>query len=346
MNPDSETRPGPPPPLRIFLLTFAVILALAAFVQIQVLPAVRGLHESVREQNQRLDRIEDSLALLHYSNLPDKSSETAILDYVRYWSDQLSKHGYNRAMEPGIQAKLDLATRALKALGTPAYAAVEAAFVGALKEGDEQEAYRELLMDIAAEINKDEAKILAHEVLANPGMRSDLRNHAARTLLKLDSMDAGLLLKEIILSESHTGMVKPSPIYLNKGFTKLPPGITPGRFRGFFNNINYLMESSFAGKEDVLLTVLQQDGHDNATYSAVVEGLRTEKSKRGAELFQRYFHSSNPEMQNPMLRSKMAYAIVEIQGKKACPWMKKAYALEKSNRVRKNLASLIRDYCR
>jgi len=346
MNPDPVQRLGQHHPLRTFLLTFGLIVGLAIWLQLKVLPAVRGLEHAVQQQNQRLDRIEDSLALLHYSNLPNKSSERAILDYLRYWSDQLARYGYNRAMEPGIQAKLDLATKALKAIGKRAYPEVEKAFVAALDLGEDQEEYRELLLDVAAALDKKEAADLAYEVLANPGMRSDLRNHAARTLLHLDSMRAGLLLKDIVLNESHKGMIKPQPPYLNADPKKLPPGIVARPFPGFFNNIEYLLQSSYPGKEDVLLTVLQQPGHNVSTYSTVIEGLRGLKSKRGARLFQRYFESGGPEISVPLTRSKMAYAIIEILGKEACPWLRKAYTREKNARVRANLQSLLRDYCR
>lgn len=346
MNPDTARQPGLQHPLRSFVLTFGLILGLFAYVQFQFLPAVRGLDERLSEQNRRLEDIENKLSLLHFSNLPTKSSQEAILAHLKFWSDQLAKYGYNRAMEPGIQAKMDIATQALKALGKPSYAAVEKAFVDALVAGDEQQSHRELLLDIAAELDKDEAADLCYEVLANPGQRSDMRNHAARTLLKLDPDRAGLLLKEIILSEAHTGMVRPQPVYLNQVAKKLPPGIIPRTFLGFFNNIHYLLQSNYPHKEDVLLTVLQQDWHNISTYAAVVEGLRGMKSKRAAELFQRYFDSGPADMQAPTVRSKMAYSIVEILGKDACTWLRNAYTREKNSQVRNNLGSLIRDYCR
>ena len=345
MNPDTEHPTGPRHPLRAFLITFGLILGIFGYVHFEILPAVRGLDQRVAEQNRRLESIEDSVALLHFSNLPTKSSEQAILDFIAYWSDQLAKYGYNRAMEPGIQAKLDLATNALEALGKPAYAAVEQAFLEALPKGREQEAHRELLMDVAADLDPKEAADLCYEVLANPGMRSDLRNHAARVLLRLDPDRAGLLLKEIILSEAEKGMVRPQPIYLNQDPRKLPSGIVArDKFPGFSNNINYLLQSNYPHKEDVLLTVLQQDWHDPSTYSAVIEGLRGMKSERGAEFFKRYFYSGIKAMQ--MARSKMAYSIIEILGKDACGWLREAYTREKDSRVRTSLGSLIRDYCR
>ncbi|MEZ5989809.1 MAG: hypothetical protein R3F30_11930 [Planctomycetota bacterium] len=292
-------------PALTFLAAFAVVAGLLAWAQLVLLPRMRSVEAAFAEQGRRLEAIEESLALLHFTREPDKDSLHAILDYIEYWAGKLAESGQDLVLYPKLEERLALGTKALRAYGPDAFQALQRRFVAALSEGSAKNGLKAKLLELAKDVDRGQAEELAVEVLTNPSMPSFLRNAAARELLVLDRTKAGDLLREILLYESHKGLRKPDAPYLRQDFHRLPAGMAAQSYMGYWNNVMYYLQSDNPQKEDTLLALLLQPYHNVSTYGAILNGLQQLKSRRAVPYLKQLFDDPVGDLGKPSMRMKM-----------------------------------------
>lgn len=333
---------GKSTPLIVFCASFAVLLLLGIVVRWELLPELRTYRKALEGVGERLDRIEEYLALEHFSREPGGRPVEAVLEHLRFWSDREEEYGSSIVEQPILQEKIRLAMTALKKLGAPAYQAVVDEFQQTASDPKQRE-YRKRLLKVLRELDPRRAKELCSRLLGTSGRDPQIRTEAAQILLDLDPVSAGAKIRHVILNESYRGPRHRLPTGEARD---LPPGLKFSGYPGFFNLVNIYLRSRDQEKVEVLLLLLRTDGHDIATLQAAIQGLEEKKAisalPRMKDMFE---HPKTVQQSNTYVRRRLAHAVVRIAGTDACPWLKEMFAQESDGAVRRVLSQLLKAHC-
>ena len=324
----------------IYLVFLGVFVGLGLLIQQSLMPAIRDQQKTLADVAKRLDRIEDSMALLHFRDDPTGKPVDAILEHVRFWSGQDEQFGGSIVEKPVIERQMQLGVRALRSLGPSAYDAVERAFFE-VESDHAKTQFRKRLLSVLVKLDPVRAKQLLVSQLTTPARASQIRTKAGQLLIELDPTLAGAKLRSVILNETYKGVrhTLPTPGSDNPIIERHP-------YPGFYNLISLYLRSSDNAKVDVLLVVLNTEGHDIATLQQVVTGLIEAKNKIAIKPLKKLFsHPRSSNEQNPMLRQKLARAVMELGGGDECGWLRKQFENEANSSVRRTLGQLLKAHC-
>ena len=187
------------------------------------------------------------------------------------------------------------------------------------------------------QVDKVRGQRLAERCLRREvAVSSRMRILAADELLAIDGRLAGEILKRVLTTEYHRGSRPPLP----------GEPVQPQEDPGFYNFVIRFLQSSYPGKESVLLELAYSTQQDLMTLTEVVGGLATQKSKEAVPRIQELFETRNRHpFSSPLFRRRCAQALVEIQGQDACPYLREQFLKEDDETVKRVLESLIKQNC-
>lgn len=327
-------------PVPIFLLSLVVFAGLGAWLHWRLDPMLDSHRESLNRISARLDRIEDSVELLHFGRDPEGWPVEAVLGYLETWANREQQYGNSLLEQPVLEERIGRGLAALRALGRPAYAAVEKRYLELGKDA-ERLPYRKRLLEVLTDLDPNKTRDFLIAQMTDVGAPSQLRTKAGSLLLRVDPDIAGAKLRQILLTENYRGARHAAP---GSG------GATIAGYPGFSNLVNLYLRSRDAGKSDTLLVLLRTKGHDIATYQAAVDGLIEAKDPESVETIKALFDNTTAsektnEQRNALLRRKLARAVVEIEGRVACPWLQAQFANEGDGAVQSFLSQLLKQWC-
>ena len=342
------TKSGNSRPILAFVLGLAVLSLVGSYVHLLLLPALRKQRDALQSIGGRLDRIEESMSLFHFSRNPEGQPIDAILEHIEFWTEEEGRSGGNVLERSNIRKKLEMGKKALLALGAQSYPRIVEAFFDPKNAKRNRFQHRNVLLTLATEVDPERGEDLCYRLLLTPGALSGVRVLAARKLLVMDAQRAGIALRKVILAERSQGQPTSNLPYIEEGEPRaLPKGASSGHyFSGFATLISYFMRSSYPGKEDTLLSVLRQAYHDGPTYVAAITGLRKLESTRATELLKSIFAKELSGRDLPQIRRKALRTLVDLEGAKLCSWLKDRKTREVDPTTKTVLTRLIRENCR
>mgnify|MGYP001232409364 CR=1 FL=1 len=327
-------------PLPAFLASLALFAVIGAWLHWRFLPAIDAQTARLAEVNERLDRIENSVELLHFGRDPEGWPVEAVLGYLATWAEREQQYGNSILEQPILEERIGRGIAALRAIGAPAYVAVEERFL-AIANDKTQTPFAKRLLRVLCDLDRQRCRDILIAHLTDVGMQSAIRTAAGELLLDIDPELGGAKIRQILLTENYRGArhsVGSGP----------SGGLAVGGYPGFSSLVNLYLRSRDAGKADTLVVVLKTAGHDVATYQAAVDGLIEAKNPETVETIQNIFQGGSSvtiEQRNALLRRKLARAVAEIQGALACPWLREKFAEETDDSVRMNLGQLLQQWC-
>lgn len=323
-------------PIPLFFVCIALFGAIGAWLHWQLLPTLERQGEELAEMRQRLTRIENSIELLHFGRDPEGWPVDAVLEYLETWAKREQQYGNSLVEQPVLDMRINRGLAALRALGTPAYDAVERTYVESAKQR-ERTPYRKRLLRVLRELNPKRSEALLVAELRRHGAPSPIRNTAAELLREIAPERAAQQMRQILLTENYRGARHP---------TGLRAGAAVAGYPGFAMLVGEYLRTRDPGKADTLVVVLRTVGHDVATYQAAADGLIEAKNPETVDTIKKVFEAPETNEQgNALLRRKLARAVVEIQGAVACDWLKAQFARETDGAVRSFLSQLLKQWC-
>ncbi|MFQ5506670.1 MAG: HEAT repeat domain-containing protein [Planctomycetota bacterium] len=326
-------------PFYVYLLVILSVFGFGSYQQGVVLPEMRRQTRVFEGVSERLDRIEESLALLHFKGDPDGKPLGGILAHLKYWAGQLAEYGSSSVERPIIQKKIRRGVKALLAVGDRAIPTLREAFFAKENSTREANEFRRQLLFAMKDLGSGEAQKLATELLEDFRTPSMLRVVAAHLLLGIDSRRAGEILMKILLRESPFG---PRQITTEREHWDY----RPASFPGYQNLVSYFLQSSYPGKADVLLSILERPTNDVVTLNTIVGGLQELASKSAIEPLKRVFRGTQLVHRDPTFRRNCLIALTELAGPSICPWLVERYAEETDPNIQHLFRSLIANNCR
>ncbi|MCB9890695.1 MAG: HEAT repeat domain-containing protein [Planctomycetes bacterium] len=329
-------------PIPVFLASLAVFAGIGAWLHWRLLPALDAQTERLRGIEQRLDRIENSVELLHFGRDPEGWPVEAVLGYLETWAEREQQYGSSILEQPVLEEHIGRGVAALRAIGPSAYDQVERRFVDIARD-PKQTPYAKRLLRVLAQLDPQKCRDFLVAQLTDVGMHSPIRTCAGELLQGIDAELAGAKIRQILLTENYRGSRHGIPT----GTTKTG-GVPVRGYPGFASLVNLYLRSHDSGKSDTLLVVLRTPGHDVATYQGAVDGLIEAKDPESVETIRKIFEGgpeTTLEQRNALLRRKLARAVAEIQGTLACPWLREMFARETDEAVRMHLGQLLQQWC-
>jgi hypothetical protein len=322
------------PLLAIFLLATALAATGAALLRFSLLPEITRLREGHAELRAEVARLADGVQTMRFEK-PAGNTLGTILEHIKYWSGKMEQFGNSVVEKPRIEAHIKEGMQALAGLGPTASGAIEEAFLANATSDDE---LRWRLLKVLCQLDRPRGQKLAERCLRREiSVSPRLRLLAADELLALDGAVAGELLKNILTTEYHRSARPPLP------GEPMQPQVDPG----FYNYVIRFLQSSYAGKENVLLQLLFASQQDLMTLTEVIGGLATQKSMDAVPRIQELFEVRNQHpYSSPLFRRRCAQALVEIRGEGACAYLNEQVQRERDEVVKRVLETLIKDNCR
>lgn len=331
-----QSNMGKTSPIPLFFLCLALFAAIGAWLHWRLLPTLEAQTAQLQEVRTRLDHIENSIELLHFGRDPEGWPVDAVLEYLEIWANREQQYGNSLVEQPVLDMRIKRGLSALRALGSPAYDAVEQVYRDTEKDRS-RTPFRKRLLQVLRDLDGKRSRDLLVSELRTHGAPSPIRNKAAQLLRDIDPELAAQQIRQILLTENYRGARHPMGSKAGAALAGYP---------GFAMLVGEYLRTRDPGKADALVVVLRTSGHDVATYQAAADGLIEMKDPESIETIQSIFENPKTnEQSNALLRRKLARAVVEIQGAVACDWLKQQFARETDGSVRSFLSQLLKQWC-
>ena len=322
------------PLVAIFVLATALAAGGAALLRFSLLPEIARQRAAQDALSTEVARLADAVQALRFEK-PAGNTLGTILEHLKYWSGKMEQYGNSVVEKPRIEAHIKEGMEALAGLGANATGAIEETFLANSTTDDE---LRWRLLKVLCQLDKARGQKLAERCLRRQvSVTPRLRVLAADELLALDGRQAGEVLKQVLTTEYHRSTRPPLP----------GEPLQPREDPGFYNFVIRFLQSSYPGKEGVLLELLHATHQDLMTLNEVVGGLAAQKSRDAVPKIQEYFEARDRHpFSSPLFRRRCAQALVEILGQDACPYLREQFVAETDETVKRVRENLVKQNCR
>ncbi len=329
------------PTLLIFLVSTAIVLAFGLWLDQSLLPQLRQQNRELSELNQRVQKMQEDLALLHFSAKIEGQPLEQVLEHIEYWAQQRDEKRPSVIDEDIYKEKLELGKQALLRLGSSIFDRLMLEF--RLPEKQKKLGYRFVLLEILHDIDPQRAIQAYSEVLQNQSLDSRFRDLAARLLVGIDANVAGRVLQTELLRSKQIG-----PVNLKLGTSRTSPG--------FLSILRYYMETPHIAKRETLHSILRTSNHRTHVYTEAVKylgdlgGGDSQGLRQSIHMLKRLFeegapHPSAGDTMNPLFRRHCAQAVAKLGGASACNWLREQMKREQDRALVGVLAQLVRKHC-
>jgi hypothetical protein len=305
------------------------------------------LEAGIRGQAEQLAALERVMQLYRFErNSTAGLGASALLEQLRFWAPKLESAATPQAEQPAIRKRVDDVLAAFMAAGSDTGAILEAEFHRTKSGADDE--LRKWIVRGLVRADRERAKTLLVQVLR--GLKFDvsprLREFAADELIAIDKATAGQVLRDILGYESKGGLV---PERMPRELIEQQPHIVEGHrgsYPGFFNFVIKYAQTGDPETVPTLLMLIGRAEHDRMTIQECVKHLGALKARDAVPRIQELFDNPPEIPDNPMFKNICLDALVAIQGREACNWLRQAQVRETRELVANKLRDLLQQHCR
>lgn len=322
--------------LPLFALSFVLLLGLGLWFDRAVLPALHEQNERLAGIERRLEGLERSMALLHFSAEVEGEPLDRVLEHLEYWASKRDESRPSIVDEEIFAEKLRRGQLALERLGPSSFPRLEIEF--GLAENLEKQGYRMELLHAMRAVDPQAALPFYRRVVENAQLASRFRTEAARMMVEMDANFAAEVLQRVLLMNNTGGLRHPDPNM---------QGLVRRNFPGYDDILRYYMRTPHTARFDTLVSILNTRDYQIGTYNAVVRHLGELGDPRAIPLLKQRFDEGplTAESMNPYFRSLCAKTVVSLAGSEACEWLKSRIRIERDQTIVGTLAALISKHC-
>lgn len=301
---------------------------------------LRGQVQELRTGQERalaaLERIEGEITRIRIEQRAEGSGVTALLEKLDYYAPLLTNASVPEPDYRWMRKEMDAILRAFASIGTEAYEPILERFLSI--PAGEQFDRRKWLLEAALAADPVRGKDLVQRVLRgyepDVPVGSRLRWYAADVLLRVDKARAGLVLREILRSESSRGP--------RRGDVGMPADIQASS--GFDKFVARYVASDDPEMENTLVMILGRPEHDLMTHQSCVKALGELESRKAVPFIQKLFQDPPVIHENPIFQNHCLDALAEILGSEACPFFQQELRNVRHELVQAKLRELIKRF--
>lgn len=300
-----------------------------------------GLRQAIEESRGELQAVQRTLHLLRLERGSKGLGIEALLEQLRHYAPLLDRSTTPRVEVPAIEARVREILSAMEGLGPEATRRVEQAFLA--ETGTDQDEYRKWLLVAATRLDPIRGKVLLARVIRalDLPVSARLRWLACDEMVRVDAQQAGLVLRELLRSESARGVQR----------DRLPPELRATVVEqfalrtaasGFHNFVARYADTKDPDLVATLLMVIGRQEHDLPTIQECVKVLGQVRAREASEAIRKLFQSPPAVQDNPLFRNHCLDAIAAIDGSSATEWFEAMLRAEKHELVRNKLVDLLK----
>ncbi len=329
-------RPSSRPPILAVALIVLNVLGLG-FVAVEY-RAMRQELGALREDSDRMKFAVDLLRFESTSHYEGKGFN-ALLDHLTYWAPHLQNANEGTSEFFKVEKRVEDAVEIMGQLPDvfPTIAATLRSGEVTAEDPATDDEIRKWLLRAAHLADPEQGIKLYADLLRATEIDASgrLRRIAVTELFEFDKQLTGEILHKILTNENARGIGRPGA---------QTGGGRRGKQPQFYNFIEYYVASKHPAVVTTLMQILSRPEHDLLTQQECVKALGKLKVVAAIErLKSLYWEQHSPQagrVPNPLFRMKILNAVIEIEGDKAAPFLKKIDRLEGNTAIQNRLTEL------
>lgn len=299
-------------------LLIAALLGLGLQIALQF-----SLKEDLHDARQRLEATEQQLQALtaemtRYRIEQSTGSKgiAALLEQLKAYAPELTSGMVPKPEYRQAKKEMDAVLQAVKALGKDAFEPIHRRF---LDLGQQEFDERKWLLEAMVAADRGRGLDFAQQVLEGyhqgVPVTSRMRLYAADVMVREDQARAGLVLRNVLRTESVRGI---NPERASPGITIPDPSVTSS---GFENFIDRYMRSEDPERAATLQMILGRGEHDLRTLQESIKCLAQLQCHEAVPAIQKLYARPPVVSENPIFMMICLDAIADIDGEAARPYL-------------------------